>query len=106
MPLAPFLSAIVGWLRAGYPEGVPDVDYIPLFALLGSQLTNEEVNEIAGELSQESDPGSAEAIKRAIAAVTDHHEPKDSDVARVRARLAAGGWPLAKPDDFDPAHRP
>ena len=106
MALPPFLSAIVGWLRAGYPEGVPDVDYIPLFALLGSQLTNEEVNEIAGELSQESDPGSAEAIKRAIAAVTDHHEPKDSDVARVRARLAAGGWPLAKPEHFDPAHWP
>jgi len=106
MPLAPFLSAIVGWLRAGYPEGVPDVDYIPLFALLGSQLTNDEVNTIAEELTKESDPGSAEAIKHAIAAVTDHQEPKDSDVARVRARLAAGGWPLAKPDDFDPAHRP
>jgi Protein of unknown function (DUF3349) len=32
-----------GRLRAGYPEGVPDVDYIPLFALLGSRLTNDEV---------------------------------------------------------------
>ena len=32
MALPPFLSAIVGWLRAGYPEGVPEVDYIPLFA--------------------------------------------------------------------------
>ena len=106
MPLAPFLSAIVGWLRAGYPEGVPDVDYIPLFALLGSQLTNDEVNAIAQELETTGNPESAEAIKHAIAAVTDHQEPKDSDVARVRARLAAGGWPLAKPDDFDPAHRP
>ena len=106
MALPPFLSSIVGWLRAGYPEGVPDVDYIPLFALLGSQLTNEEVNEIAMELLKESDPESADAIKRAIAAVTDHDEPKDSDVARVRARLAAGGWPLAKPEHFNPAHWP
>ena len=106
MPLAPFLSAIVGWLRAGYPEGVPDVDYIPLFALLGSQLTNDEVNEIAKELETTSDPESAEAIKRAITAVTDHHEPKDSDVARVRARVAAGGWTLAKTEHFDPAHWP
>ena len=64
------------------------IDYIPLFALLGSQLTNDEVNTIAEELTKESDPGSAEAIKHAIAAVTDHREPKDSDVARVRARLA------------------
>ena len=106
MALPPFVGSIIEWLRAGYPEGVPDVDYIPLFALLGSQLTNEEVNEVAMELLKESDPESAEAIKRAIAAVTDHHEPKDSDVARVRARLAAGGWPLAKPEHFDPANWP
>jgi phosphate/sulfate permease len=107
MALPPFLSSIIGWLRAGYPEGVPDVDYIPLFALLGSQLTNDEVTAIAEELETTSgDPESAEAIKRAISAVTDHQEPKDSDVARVRARLAAGGWPLAKPQHFDPVHWP
>lgn len=96
MALPPFLSAIIGWLRAGYPEGVPDVDYIPLFALLGSQLTNAEVGEIADTLAQEGDPDSAEAIRKAIGAVT-NEKPLDSDVARVRARLAAGGWPLAKP---------
>jgi Protein of unknown function (DUF3349) len=106
MALPPFVGSIIGWLRAGYPEGVPDVDYVPLFALLGSQLTNEEVNDVATELLKESDPESAEASKRAIAAVTDHDEPKDSDVARVRARLAAGGWPLAKPEHFNPAHWP
>jgi hypothetical protein len=105
MPLTPFLSSIVGWLRAGYPEGVPDVDYVPLFALLGSQLTNDDVAAIAEELERTSgDPESTEAIKRAISAVTDHDEPKDSDVARVRARLAAGGWPLAKPEHVNPAH--
>jgi hypothetical protein len=107
MALPPFLSSIVGWLRAGYPEGVPDVDYIPLFALLGSQLTNDEVTAIAEELETSSgDSESVEAIKRAIAAVTDHDQPQDSDVARVRARLAAGGWPLAKPEHFDPVHWP
>ena len=97
MALPPFLGAIIGWLRAGYPEGVPDVDYIPLFALLGSQLTDTEVGEIADTLAQESDPESAEAIRKAIGTVT-HEKPMDSDVARVRARLAAGGWPLAKPE--------
>ena len=98
MALPPFLSSIIGWLRAGYPEGVPDVDYIPLFALLGSQLSNDEVTAIADELAHESKPESAEAIRRAISAVTDHHQPSDADVARVRSRLAAGGWPLAKPE--------
>jgi len=96
MALPPFLGAVIGWLRAGYPEGVPEVDYIPLFALLGSQLTEGEVKAIGEELANESKPESAEAIRRAIANVTSQ-TPHDSDVARVRARLAAGGWPLAKP---------
>ena len=98
MALPPVLSAIIGWLRAGYPEGVPDVDYIPLFALLGSEITNDEVNAIADELATEAKPESAQAIRNAIATVTSHQTPSDADVARVRARLAAGGWPLAKPE--------
>jgi len=97
MALPPFLSKIVTWLRAGYPEGVPDLDYIPLFALLGSQLTESEVSAIADELATSVHPDSAETIKTAIASVT-HSRPLDSDIARVRARLAAGGWPLAQPD--------
>jgi hypothetical protein len=95
MALPPLLSKIIGWLRAGYPEGVPSVDYIPLFALLGSQLTDSEVKEIAEELANEAGPDSAQAIRDAIAAVT-HHEANDADVNRVRSKLAAGGWPLAK----------
>lgn len=96
MALPPLLNKIVEWLRAGYPEGVPDVDYLPLFALLGSQLTNDEVAAIAEELETESKPESAEAIRHAVTAVTDH-QASDADVNRVRARLAGAGWPLAKP---------
>jgi hypothetical protein len=99
MALPSFLRQIVTWLRAGYPEGVPSVDYVPLFALLGSQLTEDEVRAIASELENSADPDSAEAIRAAIKDVT-HSQPKESDIARVRARLAAGGWPLAPP------HRP
>jgi hypothetical protein len=97
MALPGFLSKIIDWLRAGYPEGVPEHDYIPLFALLGSQLTESEVSAIAEELATSLQPDSAETIKAAIASVT-HTQPHDSDIARVRARLAAGGWPLAAPD--------
>ena len=86
-PAAPWL------LRAGYPGGVPDVDYIPLFALLGSQLSDSDVHAIAEELANESKPESAETIRQAIATVTDH-PASDADVARVKARLAAGGWPV------------
>jgi Protein of unknown function (DUF3349) len=96
MELPPVLKQIVGWLRAGYPEGVPDVDYLPLFALLGSQLTDNDVSLIADDLASSSDPESAEAIKKAITAVT-NTKPSEADVNRVRARLAGAGWPLAKP---------
>ena len=105
MALPPFLTSVIQWLRAGYPEGVPEVDYVPLFALLGSQLSDSEVKAIAEELENESRPESAEAIRKAIATVT-AHPASEADVARVRSRLAAGGWPLAKPEHFDPANRP
>jgi Protein of unknown function (DUF3349) len=91
-----FINKVVGWLRAGYPEGVPQQDYMPLFALLGSQLSNEEVTLIADDLAFATDPESAEAIKKAIGNIT-HTPVHDSDIARVRAHLAAGGWPLAIP---------
>ena len=96
MAASDFITRIVGWLRAGYPEGVPQQDYQPLLALLGSQLTNDEVTLIADELAFSSDPESADAIKKAITSVT-HTPVHDSDIARVRAHLAAGGWPLAVP---------
>ena len=97
MALPPFLNKIVDWLRAGYPEGVPQHDYQPLFALLGSQLTNDEVTLIADELVFSADPESSDAIKKAISAITQKDAVHDSDIARVRSHLAAGGWPLAMP---------
>jgi hypothetical protein len=99
--LPPFLSSIVGWLRAGYPEGVPENDYLPLFALLASQLTEDELQTIAAELAESSTPTSAQAIRDAIQNAT-HVAPNDSDVANVRAHLAAGGWPLAEPQRATP----
>ena len=94
MAYPPFLEKIIGWLRAGYPTGVPEVDYVPLFAILGYHLSNDEVAAIADELAASTDPASADAIKQAITAVT-NTKPLESDIDRVRARLAAGGWPLA-----------
>jgi hypothetical protein len=94
MAYPPFLEKIIGWLRAGYPAGVPEVDYVPLFAILGYHLSNDEVAAIADELAASTDPSSADAIKHAITAVT-NTRPLESDIDRVRARLAAGGWPLA-----------
>jgi Protein of unknown function (DUF3349) len=88
------IQSVVDFLRAGYPEGVPQHDYQPLFALLRRQLTPEEISLVAQELNAAGDHNTAEAIKAAIELMTPV-EPNDTDVARVRAHLAAGGWPLA-----------
>jgi hypothetical protein len=101
MALPPVLASVVTWLRAGYPEGVPEHDYIPLFTLLSSRLTEADVSAIAEELAASGDPASAHAIREAIGNLTNGH-PLDSDVARVSAKLAAGGWPLATPVETNP----
>jgi hypothetical protein len=58
MALPPLLNSVIEWLRAGYPEGVPDVDYVPLFALLGSQLSKSDVKAVAEEPEHMSKPES------------------------------------------------
>ena len=45
-----FLAKIVAWLNAGYPEGVPGPDRVPLLALLTPRLTNDEVKAVAQDL--------------------------------------------------------
>jgi uncharacterized protein (DUF2267 family) len=98
MALSTFLARIAGWLRAGYPDGVPPHDYIPLVALLRRQLSDEEIALITEELSSFSPaPESAGELKKAVTALA-HTAVSDTDLARVRARLALGGWPLAKPE--------
>ena len=100
MDLPPILKSVVGWLRAGYPEGVPQHDYYPIFALLGSHLTDGDINAIADELASGADLVTAEAIHAAVKETT-HGQPLNVDLARVSARLAAGGWPLAAPAEAE-----
>lgn len=87
------LTAIVGFLRVGYPEGVPQQDYIPLLALLRRQLSDAEVREVVATCMTETNPD-VESIDRAISGIT-NEPPLQADVARVASRLAAAGWPLA-----------
>jgi hypothetical protein len=92
-----FVVRSLEWLRAGYPAGVPRQDYVVLLGLLRRKLTDFEVHQIAQELAELAEQGehitSADVEKLINEATLD--EPSDEDVARVSARLAAGGWPLA-----------
>src|SRR3954453_12056213 len=94
------LQSVVDFLRAGYTEGGPEHDYQPLFALLPRRLTPEEIALVAAELNPNGDEATSQAIRSAIETVTPV-EAHDQDIARVRAHLAAGGWPLAGLDAPD-----
>jgi hypothetical protein len=94
-----FLTAIVKWLNAGYPEGVPGPDRVPLLALLSRRLSEDEVRAVAKDLidSAEFDPVDVGVL---ITQLTDEL-PTPEDVERVRTRLAAKGWPLDNSRDSE-----
>lgn len=92
-----FLDRIVTWLRAGYPDGIPQNDYLPLLALLARRLTADEVKIVARELMSRTAFDDFD-IGASIMGITDEL-PTPEDVERVRERLVAKGWPLDEPRD-------
>jgi len=90
--MANFIGRIVDWINAGYPEGVPGPDRVPLFALLKRRLTDDEVKIVAGALIQQGEIADAD-IGVLITEITDAL-PTPDEIERVRERLAAYGWPL------------
>jgi hypothetical protein len=87
-----FLTSVVAWLRAGYPEGIPATDYVSVLALLSRRLSNDEVKLVTRELIARGDFDHVD-IGVLITQITDEL-PTPDDVERVRERLAAKGWPL------------
>ena len=93
MTLPQTLTAILGWLRAGYPEGVPPQDYFPLLALLGRQLSEDEVQQILATLVEEGDDVTKVDIAVAVTKVT-NEMPGEGEIQRVAHRLAQAGYPV------------
>jgi hypothetical protein len=94
-----FLGKIVAWINAGYPEGVPGPDRVPLFALLKRRLTDDEVKAVAQGLLERGEFDHVD-IGVLITELTDEL-PLPEDIARVRDRLATKGWPLDDPRDAE-----
>jgi uncharacterized protein DUF3349 len=93
---------VIKWLQAGYPEGVPGPDRVPLLALLRSTpLTEEQIKDVVSNIAK--DHGSPETTPHAIDRdeieefISDmtHYDAGKENVIRVAATLAAAGWPLA-----------
>jgi hypothetical protein len=95
------LGRVLNWLRAGYPEGVPGEDRVPLLALLrATPLTEDQIKEIVRHITDAGSAATADGeitkdeIETFISEVT-HHDAGPENVKRVAAKLAAAGWPLA-----------
>jgi hypothetical protein len=106
--LTDLLTSILNWLRAGYPEGVPGPDRVPLLALLrATPLTEEQIKEIVGNLTaahQSAVTGGGIVVDEIEHFITDvtHHDAGPENVRRVAAKLAAAGWPLSGLGDSAP----
>ena len=94
-----FIGRIVEWINAGYPEGVPGPDRVPLFALLKRRLTDDEVKTVAEALMEQGEIDDAD-IGVLVTQITDEL-PTPDEIERVRERLAAYGWPLDDPRDAE-----
>lgn len=95
------VARILDWLRAGYPEGVPGADRVPLLALLrNTPLTEDQVKEVVAHITATDSSALTDGeidrdeIEAFIAEVT-HHDAGPENVRRVAAKLAAAGWPLS-----------
>ena len=81
------------------PRRGPGPDRVPLLALLKRRLTDEEVKAVAQDLIDRGEFDHID-IGVLITQITDEL-PTPEDVERVRARLAAKGWPLDDPRDAE-----
>src|ERR1700742_4798472 len=98
------LGSILNWLRAGYPQGVPGPDRVPLLSLLrATPLTDDQVKEVVRHITADGSTAltDGEIGKDEIAEFikdVSHHDAGPENIQRVAAKLAAAGWPLAGVD--------
>jgi Protein of unknown function (DUF3349) len=94
------LARLLGFLRVGYPDGVPYADQVPLLALLRRRLSDDEVDTLADELAATGPPPvDGTDIRVAITKLT-NEMPSVEDTERVKRLLIGAGWPVSEPFDL------
>ena len=97
---ASLVQRIVQWLRAGYPDGVPQQDYVALLGILRRSLTDSELAHVVQELADDAAAHqhimTPQLVEQRIQDVV-KGPIREDDIVRVSTRLAAAGWPLASP---------
>ncbi len=88
------VDRFINWVRAGYPNGVPEQDYVPLMALLRRRLTDDEVEDLGHELVRKGIiPADRIDVGAGILKRT-QEVPSLEEMHRVGERLQSGGWPV------------
>jgi Protein of unknown function (DUF3349) len=103
------IERVVAWLRAGYPQGVPQQDYVALLGILQRALTPTELDLVVLELSDRADEDGPLITKAMVQERIEDLLKGPSlpeDVTRVSARLAAAGWPLWSPESSSDGEGP
>lgn len=92
--LAP-IQRIVDWLRAGYPNGIPERDYVPLFALLRRRLSDDEARQLGEELvARGLVPADRIDVGVGYLRLTDELA-SDGELRRVSQVLREAGWDVS-----------
>jgi Protein of unknown function (DUF3349) len=82
------LLPILERLRAAYPAGVPDEDYLPLLAALRNDLSDDHLAQVVAELVDDE----VVVVDNDAAKIEGRLRPAPSEVERVRARLISAGY--------------
>lgn len=96
-----FLRSILGWLKEGYPQGVPAKDYIPLLALLRRRLSDEETLWVAEQIVASGRAPVGVADLGVLITKVTNELPSEDEVDRVRRQLEVVGWQLVPPTVSD-----
>ena len=85
------IERIVNWLKGGYPQGIPESDYVPLFAVLRRRLGKDEIDELADRLVREGLlPARRIDVGSEFLRVTDEL-PSEAEIRRIVDRLRESG---------------
>ena len=88
------IDRIVAWLRAGYPEGIPAHDSVPLMALLSRRMTDDEIDEVSASLASSGLVVPTESHVGAEMVRVMHELPSSEEIHRVARKLRAMGWSI------------
>ena len=91
------IAQVLRWLGAGYPDGIPAQDRVPILALLRRRLTDDEVQEVCEAVAAQSgaDPEISVVDAQVLMMKVLGELPGEDDVVRVRTRLEESGITLS-----------